>query len=263
MGRRPWRDTPSRAPGWPRAGPPPRVRGYPLSCHSRPAGAVNHVGDKRRHTMKVFVAGATGAVGKRLVPLLVEGGFDVVGMTRSRDKEELVRELGAEPAVADGLDRDAVMAAVTSAEPEVVIHEMTGLTGATSFRNFDKEFDLTNRLRTQGTDHLLEAAKAAGAERFIAQSFGNWNYERSGSRIKTEEDPLDPEPPKNQRETLAAIRQLEDAVTGAGGIALRYGILYGPGTAIAADGDIAGMIAKRRFPVVRDGGGVWALTHAG
>jgi nucleoside-diphosphate-sugar epimerase len=211
--------------------------------------------------MKVFVAGATGAVGRRLVPLLVERGFDVVGTTRSAEKRELVRELGAEPVVADGLDRSAVMTAVTTAEPDVVIHQMTGLTGARSFRKFDKEFALTNRLRTEGTDYLLEAAKAAGASRFIAQSFGNWNYERTGEGPKSEDDRLDPDPPANQRETLAAIRHVEEAVTGAGGIALRYGILYGPGTGFAKDGDLAPMIRKRRFPIVGDGGGVWSFTH--
>src|SRR5215208_1074564 len=211
--------------------------------------------------MKVFVAGATGAVGRRLVPLLVERGFDVVGMTRSAEKEGLVRELGADPVVADGLDRSAVMTAVTTAEPDVVIHQMTGLTGARSFRKFDKEFALTNRLRTEGTDYLLEAAKAAGASRFIAQGFGNWNYQRTGEGPKSEEDPLDPDPPANQRESLAAIRHLEKAVTGARGIALRYGILYGPGTGFAKDGDLAPMIRKRRFPIVGDGGGVWSFTH--
>ncbi len=211
--------------------------------------------------MKVFVAGATGAVGKRLLPLLVDSGYDVVGMTRSPQKQELVRELGAEPVVADGLDRDAVMTAVMRSEPDVVIHQMTGLTGVKSFRNFDKEFALTNRLRTEGVDYLLEAATAAGATRFIAQSFGNWNYERTGGSVKTEDDPLDPSPPKRQRESMAAIRHLEEAVVGAGGIALRFGILYGPGNAISEDGDIAAMLRKRQFPIVGNGGGVWSFTH--
>jgi nucleoside-diphosphate-sugar epimerase len=214
--------------------------------------------------MKVFVAGATGAVGKRLLPLLVECGFEVMGMTRSPGKERALRELGAEPVIADGLDGDAVMAAVTRNEPDVVIHEMTGLTGVTSMRNFDKEFALTNRLRTEGTDHLLEAALAAGATRFIAQSFGNWNYERTGSGPKTEDDPLDPDPPAKQRQSMAAIRHLEEAVAGAErihGIALRYGILYGPGTGFAADGELTPMIRKRRFPIVGDGGGVWSFIN--
>jgi nucleoside-diphosphate-sugar epimerase len=211
--------------------------------------------------MKIFVAGATGAVGKRLLPLLVECGFEVVGMTRSPEKELTVRNLGAEPAVADGLDRTAVMAAVMRAEPDVVIHEMTGLTGMTSLRNFDTAFALTNRLRSEGTDHLLEAAQAAGARRFIAQSFGNWNFERTGSAPKTEDDPLDPDPPAKQRKSMAAIKHLESAVTDAGGLALRYGILYGPGNGISEDGEMAEMVRKRRFPIIGDGGGVWSFIH--
>ncbi|MFL5832243.1 MAG: NAD-dependent epimerase/dehydratase family protein [Solirubrobacteraceae bacterium] len=214
--------------------------------------------------MKVFVAGASGALGKRLVPLLVECGFDVAAMTRSPEKERSVRELGAEPVVADGLDRAAVVTAVMRSEPEVVIHQMTGLAGVTSLRNFDKGFALTNRLRTEGTDHLLEAARAAGARRFIAQSFGNWNYERTGASPKSEDDPFDPDPPTKQRKTLAAIRYLEKAVSGAEGIegiALRYGTFYGPGTGFAEDGEIAPMVRKRRFPIVGDGAGVWSFAH--
>ena len=175
-----------------------------------------------------------------------------------------MRSMGAEPVVADGLDRTAVVRALTRSEAEAVVHEMTGLTGMTSLRNFDRGFALTNRLRTEGTDHLLEGARAAGARRFVAQSFGNWDYERTGSGPKSEDDPLDPDPPTNQRRSLAAIRRLEEAVAGAGGIegiALRYGTLYGPGTGIAEDGDIAEMVRKRRLPIVGDGGGVWSFIH--
>jgi 2-alkyl-3-oxoalkanoate reductase len=214
--------------------------------------------------MKVFVAGATGALGRRLVPILVGRGYDVVAMTRSPAKEGSLRAMGSEPVVADGLDRAAVVKAVTGSSPDAVVHEMTGLSEMTSLRNFDKEFALTNRLRTEGTDHLLEAARAAGARRFVAQSFGNWDYERTGSGPKSEDDPLDPDPPANQRRSLEAIRYLESAVLGAEGIegvALRYGTLYGPGTGIAEDGDIAAMVRKRRLPIVGDGGGVWSFTH--
>jgi nucleoside-diphosphate-sugar epimerase len=177
--------------------------------------------------MKIFVAGATGAVGKPLVSLLVERGFDVVGMTRSRRKTAALRDAGAEPVVADGLDRDAVMRAVTGSEPEA-------------------------------------AAQAVGARRFIVQSFGNWNYERTGTAPKTEDDPLDPDPPANQRESMAAIRHLEEAVLGADGIegiALRYGIFYGPDTGFAPDGDLAELVRKRQLPIVGDGGGVWSFIH--
>jgi nucleoside-diphosphate-sugar epimerase len=214
--------------------------------------------------MKVFVAGATGAVGKRLVPPLVANGHDVVGMTRSSEKLDSLRAAGAEPVVADGLDRDAVMQVVKRAEPEVVIHEMTGLTGVKSFKRFDDEFALTNRLRNEGARHLVDAAQAAGARRIVAQSYGNWNYERTGSQPKTEEDPLDPSPPANQRESLAAIRELEQTVLGADGIegiALRYANLYGPGTGFALDGDLVEMVRKRRLPIVGNGAGVWSFIH--
>jgi nucleoside-diphosphate-sugar epimerase len=214
--------------------------------------------------MRVFVAGASGAVGKRLIPLLIAGGYDVAAMTRSPEKTDALRVAGAEPVVADGLDRTAVMQAVMRTEPEVVIHQMTALTGVTSFRKFDDEFALTNRLRTEGTDHLLEAARAAGVRRIIAQSYGNWNYERTGSGVKTEADPFDPHPPANQRKSLEAIRYLEDAVIGAAGIegiALRYANLYGPGTGFAVDGDIVKLVRKRRLPIIGDGGGVWSFIH--
>jgi nucleoside-diphosphate-sugar epimerase len=214
--------------------------------------------------MKVFVAGASGAVGKRLIPLLVASDYDVVAMTRSPEKVDSLKAAGAEPVVADGLDRTAVMEAVTKAEPEVVMHQMSGLTGIKSFKKFDDEFALTNRLRTEGTNHLLEAARAAGARRLIAQSFGNWNYERTGTGPKSEEDPLDPEPPPNQRRSIQAIRHLEQAVIGADGIegvALRYGNFYGPGTGFALDGDLVKLVRERKLPIVGDGGGVWSFIH--
>ena len=214
--------------------------------------------------MKVFVAGATGAMGKRLVPQLVQAGHEVVGLTRSESKAQALRDQGAQAVVADALDRAAVMQAVMRAEPEVIVHQMTALAGAKSFKNFDKEFAVTNRLRTEGTDHLLEAARATGVRRFIAQSYGNWNYERSGAGLKTEDDPLDPAPPANQRRSLEAIRYLEDALARADdieGIALRYGNFYGPGTGLALDGDIVEQVRKRRLPIVGDGAGVWSFIH--
>jgi nucleoside-diphosphate-sugar epimerase len=211
--------------------------------------------------VKVFVAGATGAVGKRLVPLLIAAGYDVAAMTRSAQKADLLRAAGADPVVADGLDCASVMKALAQAQPEVVIHQMTGLAGAKSFRKFDGEFALTNRLRTEGTAHLLAAAEAAGARRFIAQSFGNWNYGRTGNRLKTEEDPFDPSPPANQTRSLEAIRYLEDKVAAAGGLALRYANLYGPGTGFALNGDLATLVRRRRLPIIGDGAGVWAFIH--
>jgi len=214
--------------------------------------------------MRVFVAGGTGAVGKRLVPLLVARGHAVTAMTRSPDKAAAVRAAKAEPAVADGLDRAAVMEAVARARPEVVIHQMTGLAGETSYKDFDATFALTNRLRTEGTDILIAAARAAGARRLVAQSYGNWNYERSGSRPKAEDDPFDPSPPAHQRKSLEAIRYLEravDAAAGIEGIALRIGNLYGPGTGIGRGGDVAGLVLRRRLPVVGGGTGIWSFLH--
>src|SRR3954452_6675722 len=162
--------------------------------------------------MKVFVAGGSGAMGNRLVPQLVNSGYEVVAMTRSSDKASRLRAVGAEAVIADALDRAAVLQAVMRAEPEVVMHQLTGLAGATNFKKFDKEFALTNRLRTEGTDYLLEAARTAGTRRFIAQSYGNWNYDRTGGGLKVETDAFDPHPPANQAQSLRAIRYVEKAV---------------------------------------------------
>jgi len=214
--------------------------------------------------MKVFVAGGGGAIGRRLVSQLVAQDHDVVAITRSERKAPSLRALGAEPVVVDALDREAVIQALMRAEPEVVIHQLTRLADMKSLKRFDREFALTNRLRTEGTDYLLEGARAAGVRRFIAQSYGNWNYARSGTGLKTEEDPFDPTPPAHQTETLRAIRYLEQAVTSAKdieGVALRYGNFYGPGTGIALDGDIVAQVRKRRFPIVGDGAGVWSFSH--
>jgi nucleoside-diphosphate-sugar epimerase len=211
--------------------------------------------------MKVFVAGAGGAIGGRLIPLLTAGGDDVVAMTRSPGKADALRALGAEPVIADALSRESVMQAVVRTEPDAVVHELTALTNIKSLKNFDREFELTNRLRTEGTDHLLEAASAAGARRFIAQSFGNWIYGRSGTALKTEEDPLDPNPPANQLRSLQAIQYLESAVVAAGGIALRYGGFYGPGTDLAQTGTFADLVRKRRLPIIGNGAGVWTFVH--
>jgi nucleoside-diphosphate-sugar epimerase len=216
--------------------------------------------------MKVFVAGATGAIGQQLVPMLVDGGHEVTAMTRTPAKADLIRSMGARPTVADALDPEAVAQAIGEAEPEALIHELTAIDASSISRSIDKQFAETNRLRTEGTDHLLAAAKATGARRFIAQSFAGWPYKRVGGPVKTEEDPLDDDPPKPVRETLSAIRHLESAVTGAegiAGIALRYGGFYGPGTSLALDppGEQVRMIQKRRFPIVGDGAGIWSLVH--
>jgi nucleoside-diphosphate-sugar epimerase len=214
--------------------------------------------------MRIFLAGATGAVGTRLVPVLVGAGHTVVGTTRSASKVDPLRQAGAEPVVMDGLDRDAVLAAVTAADPDVVVHQLTALTGMGNPRRFDEEFAATNRLRTDGIDNLLSAARATGAKRFVAQSYTGWPNERTGGPVKTEDDPLDPHPTAASRRTLAAIEYLESTVSGAvglHGVVLRYGSFYGPGTGLRADGDLVEMIRKRRFPVVAGGGGVFSFVH--
>jgi nucleoside-diphosphate-sugar epimerase len=215
--------------------------------------------------MRIFVAGATGAVGRRLVPLLVDRGHEVVGTTHRADKAQAVRALGAEPAVLDPLDRERVMAAVAAARPEVVVHQLTALSGPPNLRNFDSYFAMTNRLRTEGTDHLLAAARAAGTRRFVAQSFTGWPNERTGGPVKTEEDPLDPTPTKASRETVAAIRHVESVVTRAGvgveGVVLRYGVFYGPSNALGTGGQLLEMVRRRQLPVVGGGTGLWSFLH--
>jgi nucleoside-diphosphate-sugar epimerase len=214
--------------------------------------------------MRIFLAGATGALGRRLVPLLVEGGHQVTGMTRTAGKAPGLRAAGADPVVADALDRDDLLRAVVAARPEVVVHQLTALAGMTSFRRPDQGFALTNRLRTEGTDHLLEAARAAGARRFVAQSFAGWPFARVGGPVKTEDDPLDPDPPAQLRRTLDAIRHLESAVLGTEGlegVVLRYGGFYGPGTSAGEGGFMLDDLRRRRFPLVGAGTGVWSFVH--
>src|SRR5438270_8663411 len=213
--------------------------------------------------MRVFVAGATGAIGKQLVPRLVAAGHEVHGMTRSESKRAVLDELGAVPVVADALDPDQVAEAVGKARPEVIVHELTAI-GSLDLRHFDRSFALTNRLRTESTDHLLSAGHAVGVRKFVAQSYGAWPYARTGGPVKTEDDPLDPTPPREMRESLAAIRHLEEAVVGADwteGIVLRYGAFYGPGTSMSPGGDSFEIVRKRKFPVVGDGRGIWSFVH--
>ncbi len=221
--------------------------------------------------MKVFVAGATGVLGRGLVPQLVARGHDVVGMTRSVSKQDLVRSLGARPIVADALDPDSVARAVASAEPEVIVHELTALSGPMSVRDARhperfKGAIMTNRLRMEGTDHLLAAGRAVGARRFVAQSFGAFRWARTGGPVLSEADPLDPDPPASLRLVVEGLLYLERAVTSiewGEGLVLRYGAFYGPGTSIslAADAVMAAPIRKRRFPIVGDGGGVFSQVH--
>jgi nucleoside-diphosphate-sugar epimerase len=214
--------------------------------------------------MRVFVAGATGAIGKQLVPRLVAAGHEVHGMTRSESKQAMLSELGAVPVVADALDADQVAEAVARARPEVIVHQLTAIPARLDLRHFDRDFALTNRLRTEGTDHLLSAGQAVGVRRFVAQSNGAFPYARTGGPVKTEEDPLDPTPPREMRKSWAAIRHLEEAVLGADwteGIVLRYGGFYGPGTSLAPGAEQVELVRRRKFPLVGDGGGVWSFIH--
>jgi len=212
--------------------------------------------------MRVLVAGATGAMGRQLVPRLVEAGHEVHGMTRSETKEALLRGLGAVPVVADALDPEQVARAVALSQPEVVVHQLTAI-GPMDMRHFDRAFAATNRLRTEGTDHLLSAARAAGVGRVVAQSFFA-GYDRVGGAVKSEDDPFGTEPPAGMAQTVAAIRHVEDSVLAASwtqGLVLRYGGFYGPHTSLGPDGEQTEAVRRRRFPVVGDGGGVWSFVH--
>jgi len=214
--------------------------------------------------MRVLVAGATGAIGRQLVPRLVESGHAVVGMTRSPAKADAVRALGAEVAVADALDPEQVAAALATAEPEAVVHQLTSIANTAELRNLDRAFAGTNQLRTRGTDHLLSAARAAGVRRFVAQSYAPSIYARVGGPVKSEDAPLEQDAPSSARETVAAVQYLERAVLDADwteGIVLRYGGFYGPGTSMAPGAEQLEAIRQRKFPVVGGGAGVMSFIH--
>lgn len=206
--------------------------------------------------MRVFVVGASGALGARLVPQLVERGHEVTGTCRSPDKVERLRALGAKPVVLDALDARAVKRAVSAAEPDAIAHQATALADLSDFKHFDRSFAQTNRLRTEGTDFLLAAAREAGVRRFVAQSYASTRYARVGGPVKTEEDPLDTAPVPAMRETVAAMAYVEKAVTDAGGIALRYGAFYG-----APNDGLIEPIRTRQFPIVGNGAGVTSFIH--
>jgi nucleoside-diphosphate-sugar epimerase len=216
--------------------------------------------------MRVFVAGATGAIGRHLVPRLVAAGHEVHGTTRSQSNQAMLHELGAVPVIADALDRERVAEAVARARPDVIVHQLTafGSLDSVNPRHFDRDIAPTSRLRTEGTDHLLSAGQAVGVRRFVAQSFEPLSYARTGGPVKSEDDAPDSAPAREMRETVAAIRHLEQAVMNAEwteGIVLRYGAFYGPGTAMAPGGEQFEMVRQRKFPLVGDGGGIWSFIH--
>lgn len=202
--------------------------------------------------MRVFVAGGAGVIGRRLVPLLVARGHEVTATTRSADRLDSVERLGACGVVMDGLDAASVGQAVAQARPEVIVHQMTAIAGKADFRHPERMFAQTNRLRTEGTDHLLAAAEATGVKHLVAQSYASWNGIREGGWVKTEDDPLD-----TDHVATAALRHIEDVVLPTGGAVLRYGWLYGPG---ASDG-LTEPVSKRRFPVVGGGAGHTSWVH--
>jgi nucleoside-diphosphate-sugar epimerase len=206
--------------------------------------------------MRVLVAGASGAIGTRLVPCLIDAGHEVVGTYHSAGNAERVRTLGAEPLELDLLDRDAVVRAVVGAEPDAIVHQATALGGDLDFKHFDRSFHQTNLLRTQGTDALLAGAKAAGVDRFVAQSYASMRHARTGGMVKTEDDPLDSDPVAAMSEAMAAMRYLDETVTAAHGIVLRYGGFYG-----AANDGLIEPVRKRMFPIVGSGAGVTSFIH--
>jgi 2-alkyl-3-oxoalkanoate reductase len=206
--------------------------------------------------MRVFVAGASGALGSRLVPQLIDAGHDVIGTYNSPTSAELLRTLGAKPVMLDLLDTRAVRKAMLENEPEAIVHQATALGNAKWGRNFDKTFARTNELRTRGTDALLAAAREAAVRRFVAQSFASYRYARDGGPVKTENDPLDPSPPANGQQSFAAMAYLDRTVTEAGGIALRYGLFYG-----AANDGLIEPVRKRQYPIIGDGGGITSWIH--
>lgn len=214
--------------------------------------------------MKVFVAGSTGAIGRVLVPQLLENGHEVIALVRNVRMAEALLPAGAKIVTADALNKEELTAAIRKAEPEVIIHQLTAIAHVHNLKKLDEEFVLNNRFRTEVTDTLLTAARLVGARRFIAHSFCGWTYAREGGPVKTEEDRLDPHPPAAFTQTLAAIRHLEDRVrrtVDLQALALRYGAFYGPGTGIAADGPMVELVRKRLMPIIGNGAGIWSFVH--
>jgi nucleoside-diphosphate-sugar epimerase len=207
--------------------------------------------------MRVFVAGGAGAVGRQLVSQLVARGHAVTATTTGPGKLAVLQRMGAEAVVMDGLDAASVGVAVAAARPDAIVHEMTAITGKPNIKHMDRWFATTNRLRTEGTDHLLAAAEAAGVSNVVAQSYASWNGIRTGGRVKTEDDPLDPLTGTAAQPVMEAVQHLEDVVVKAGGAALRYGALYGPGVIH----DQVELLRKRQFPLVGGGTGYSSLVH--
>lgn len=214
--------------------------------------------------MRIFLAGATGVLGRTLIPMLLERGHRVVGTSSKADRLKQLERMGAEPVLMDGLDRESVTAAVKAAHPDVVVNEMTALANLSDYKNFDEEFALTNRLRRDGTSYLLEAAKASGAKRIVVQSFAGWPLQRSSAPANPEEAPYEKDLPSSMRKSQDAIRAMEEMVVSSqspAGVVLRYGFLYGPGTSFDCEGETTRMVRKGDLPIIGGGTAIWSLIH--
>jgi nucleoside-diphosphate-sugar epimerase len=211
--------------------------------------------------VRVFLAGATGVIGRRLVPLLLAAGHEVTGMARTPERAEALAALGAQAAIADALDAQAVHAAVGDAAPDAVIHQLTSIPPRVNPRTMERDFALNDRLRTEGTRHLVDAARASGAGRIIAQSIAFAYAPGPPGTVHSEQDPLYLDAPKPFARSARAVHELEQAVLGADGVVLRYGYFYGPGSSISAAGSLCRDVARRRLPIVGRGQGVWSLIH--
>ncbi len=211
--------------------------------------------------MRIFIAGGTGAVGSRLVPLFVAAGHEVTATSRTAEGTRRIDDLGGRGVIMDGRDAASIRRAVIEAQPDVLVHQLTSLAAGFDFKRFDEVFAVTNELRTRGTDALIAAAQEVGTGRIVVQSYTGWTNPHSGSAVKTEEDPIDPDPVPAARNTLAAIAHAERAAVDAGGLALRFGNFYGPGQSLGAGGEMLEAVRKRQVPLVGGGGGVWSFCH--
>lgn len=212
--------------------------------------------------MKIFVAGATGAIGRPLIAQLLAKGHDVVALTRSREKAQTLAKQGVETVIADVFDADAVRAAISGVQPEVVIEQLTALPKTYTRESMSAAAALNRRLRLEGGANVLAAAQAAGVRRYLRQSIAFWAI--PGTGLANESTPLalnaspavaaDADIVTTIEQRLLAIPRLE-------GIILRYGFLYGPGTWFAPDGDVAQQLRQQQFPIVGNGAGVWSWLH--
>ena len=211
--------------------------------------------------MRIFIAGGTGAVGSRLVPLFAAAGHEVTATSRTAGGTRRIDSAGGRGVIMDGQDAASIRRAVIEAQPDVLVHQLTSLAAGFDFKRFDEVFAVTNELRTRGTDALIAAAQEAGTSRIVVQSYTGWTNPHSGPAVKTEEDPIDPDPVPAARNTLAAIAHAERATVAAGGLALRFGNFYGPGQALGAGGEMLEAVRKRQVPIVGRGSGVWSFCH--